>query len=141
MVNKLVRLSMKWSCDVRSGKYIRTTPQWFGPVMSHNKLKYCISSCRKSMDSKLGKVLTYLGRLSFLKSLDQLITWPTWCHAKSWKNISPLSQGLWALNLTWCWLLRVDSARKRLSCCSVTWHLIWTIIFLRKLHQRCLIPS
>ena len=31
-------------------------------------------------------MLTYCERISFLKSLVNLIRWSTWCHVKSWKN-------------------------------------------------------
>ena len=55
------------------------------------------------MGTKLGKVVNYSGRLTPLKSLDPLITWPTWSHFSNWKIISPLSQVLWPLNLAWCW--------------------------------------
>ena len=49
-------------------------------------LIHYISTCRRPTNTKLGKVLTYNDRLSFLKPHEFLITWPISGHLIIWKN-------------------------------------------------------
>ena len=42
-----------------------------------NQMHY-ISTCRRTMDTKLGKVLTYIEKLPSQKPHDILVPWPTW---------------------------------------------------------------
>lgn len=64
----------------------------------------------------------FWSHLSIWSGDQRDVTW------KAEKTISSLSRGLLPLNLTGCWLLGVDSARKCLSCHTITWNLVWTII-------------
>ena len=79
-----------------------------------NYLRY-ISTYRRSTDTKLGEEVTYCERFSILKSHDLLITWQLEVTLQIEKIVSPLSQDLWPLNLTECWLQGGSGERKRLS--------------------------
>ena len=62
-----------------------------------------ISIYRRPMYTKLGKLLAYCEMLPHLKSHDPLIKWPTWDHVTIWK-VKTISQDLWLLELTRCWV-------------------------------------
>ena len=73
-----------------------------------------ISTCRRPLDTKLGKVLPYHDRLTPLK----MTLWLCDQREVIWQFkifISLHLQDLWPLNLVGCWLRIRDSARKCLS--------------------------
>ena len=72
-------------------------------MRSHHKLILLYLHFQKTMDSELGKVLTYAERLSTFKPYNPLITWTALDHVKS------------SLILAGCWLWGGALARKRLS--------------------------
>ena len=45
-----------------------------------------ISTCRRPMNTKLGRVLTYFERLPSLKPNDSFLTWTTWGYLTVWKK-------------------------------------------------------
>ena len=69
---------------------------------------HCITICRRLMNTKLGKVLTYSERLPSLKPHDPLIILSM---REFWKILFPLSEDLWPVRL----LMGGGSARKCFS--------------------------
>ena len=73
---------------------------------------HSISTYRRPMDTKLGKLLTYREMFQLLKSQNPLISRPTWVHVTIWKVfIATFTRH--SINVAGCWLRVRDLARKR----------------------------
>ena len=61
------------------------THQFSSFLRSRDKVDTLYSTCRRPMDTKLGKVLTCREKLPPLKPQDLLIMWQQWGQAMIWK--------------------------------------------------------
>ena len=81
-----------------------------------------ISTCRRPLNTKLGKSLTYNERLPSLKSHDPLITWRTWGHVTFSKIYisTTLSQKLtYGQGLTYASRFRAQLLKSLATSCSM----------------------
>ena len=96
--------------------------------LKESVFKCYISTCRRPLDTNLGRVLTYHERLPPLNSNDPLITWPTWGYVTIRKTCVSTFRRLWPLNLAKCWLWAEGAAGKHLSHHWLLFHLMKTAL-------------
>ena len=79
---------------------------------------HCISTCRRPIGQKLGKVVTYCDRLPPLQSYDLLIAWPTCGHLTTRKKFYLLVTKLFRV-VTSGSRFRMQMPKSSTPCCCI----------------------
>ena len=119
-------LSEWWHTKMISHSSIQMTPHSCSCDVTQ-QIKCYISTCKRPVETKLRKVLTYRERPPPLALNNPLITWPIKVRWKFEKFVSLLSQHLWMLNLAGYWLWE-SAGRKHLRRHWLLIHLVKTAL-------------